>query len=94
MKVFAYILLMLAVYAAFIFTIASCSLDLAAMDALWNQPPAGWHIRLFGWNGLLIINVLCTFVVAGALFGSLFWLPRRLDKHDDGDSDASSTNDG
>ncbi len=81
MKSFSILLLSAILAFTGMLVICASGLNLALICTVWDQPPKDWHIRLFGWDGLLLINLLCTFVVSGILFFVLFWLPRRLDQH-------------
>ena len=65
MKVIAQVVLAVVVYAIFVVLIAMSGIDLALSMLLWDKVPAGMNMRVFAWNGLLIINVLCTAFIAG-----------------------------
>lgn len=81
MKTLGYILLTAVCYfGALISIIASAFNAIMAFD-LWNKVPQGWSLRPIGWDGLLILNTLCTFLISSVLLFVVVWLPRRIDQH-------------
>lgn len=74
-KVITISLMMLALTVAFLFTLMAFSLNVAFADGAWSQVPSGLHIKVFGWNLLLVINCLCTFLVSGYCFFRMFVPP-------------------
>jgi hypothetical protein len=64
-------------YLALILMLCASGLNLALIDIQWDQPPVEFHIRLFGWNGLLLTNLLCTILVAWHAGAKLFTLVRK-----------------
>lgn len=80
MKTLAYIVGMLGLLATFLLTIVATALNFAVAYSAWDHPPSDIHIRLFGWNGLLVINALCTFIIGGVSFFTLMFLPAYLER--------------
>lgn len=79
MRTLGYILLTLAIFFIAMFTIVACAFNFALIYSVWDQPPTGWHIRPFGWDGLLVLNVLCTFLVSDVAWFAVIWIPMRID---------------
>jgi hypothetical protein len=75
LKVIGALSMMLVIYAGMLLTMMAAAMDLGFASTAWDHVPQGWHIRVFGWNGLLVVNALCTFIVSGYFFFRMFHPP-------------------